>query len=136
LTFLQNQSHLPSGFSVGTSSFSFTPQELPTLAANMTLTMLSLDNPEGTASWAGMFTKNAFPGSPVVVGRSLLAQSDSRLRGVIINNKISNVFPGGDSSGVDNARQVAEAAQTALEAVKDTTTTHTNNPTHTPNRGG
>jgi glutamate N-acetyltransferase/amino-acid N-acetyltransferase len=91
----------------------------------MTLTMLSLDNPEGTASWAGMFTKNAFPGSPVVVGRSLLAQSDSRLRGVIINNKISNVFPGGDSSGVDNARQVAEAAQTALEAVKDTTTTTT-----------
>jgi len=101
----------------------------------MTLTMLSLDNPEGTASWAGMFTKNAFPGSPVVVGRSLLAQSDSRLRGVIINNKISNVFPGGDSSGVDNARQVAEAAQTALEAVKDTTTTTTASTTTTTTTG-
>ena len=110
---------MPEGWSTATTSFSFNPRELPTLDASMTLTMLSLDDPKGTAAWAAMFTKNAFPGSPVVVGRELLATKGSRVRGIIANNKISNVFPGGSegtSSGVNNAKKVAAAA---LEALRD-----------------
>ena len=115
--FLEANAQLPDGFSTATRTFSFSPRELPTLDAAMTLTMLSLDDPNGTAAWAAMFTKNAFPGSPVVVGREMLESSCSRVRGIIANNKISNVFPGGDegsSSGVNNAKRVAQAALEAL----------------------
>jgi glutamate N-acetyltransferase/amino-acid N-acetyltransferase len=120
INFLTSQAALPSGFSVGTSTFSFSPRELPTLDASMTLTMLSLHDPRGTSSWAGMFTKNAFPGSPVVIGRELLNTPNSKIRGIIVNNKISNVFPGGSegsNSGVNNARTVAQAALDSLVAI-------------------
>ena len=113
LAFLNTQARLPSGFSCGTRTFRFNPKELPTMDASMTLSLLALDDPDGTASWSAMFTKNAFPGSPVLVGRELLArQPDSRLRGLCVNNKISNVFPGG--SGVQDAKDVAAAALATL----------------------
>ena len=82
------------------------------MEARMTLSLLALDDPAGTSSWSAMFTKNAFPGSPVVVGRELLAAPGSRLRGICVNNKISNVFPGGN--GVRDAKEVAAAALAAL----------------------
>ena len=121
LDHLATISTMPEGWSTATTSFSFNPRELPTLDASMTLTMLSLDDPKGTAAWAAMFTKNAFPGSPVVVGREMLATKGSRVRGIIANNKISNVFPGGSegtSSGVNNAKKVAAAALEALRGVE------------------
>ena len=121
LAFLNKHAQLPAGFSVGMHTFGFNPQELPSLDAKMTLSLLALDDPNGSASWSAMFTRNAFPGSPVIVGRDLLADPDSRLRAICVNNKISNVFPGGN--GVQDARDVAEAALQALpgyEAVQNT----------------
>jgi glutamate N-acetyltransferase/amino-acid N-acetyltransferase len=53
----------------------------------MTLTLLALDKP--TADFAAVFTKNAFPGAPVIVGRHRL--ESPTLGAVIVNNKISNV---------------------------------------------
>ena len=90
--------------------------------------MLALENPNGTESWSAMFTKNAFPGSPVIVGRDLLAagygegdniSSRARLRGICVNNKVSNVFPGSD--GVQDAKDVAAAALSVLPGTSSAT---------------
>eukprot|EP00944_MAST-04C_sp_MAST-4C-sp1_P000662 g662.t1 len=128
LAFLAGHARLPAGFLVGTRTFSFNPRELPSLDAQMTLSMLALENPNGTESWSAMFTKNAFPGSPVIVGRDLLAagygegdniSSRARLRGICVNNKVSNVFPGSD--GVQDAKDVAAAALSVLPGTSSAT---------------
>ena len=88
---LATQSALPRGFRVGTTRFDFMPKEAPK-PAKMTLTLIALDRP--TPDFAAMFTKNAFPGAPVIVGRRRLAEPV--LGAILINNKISNVCaPGG-----------------------------------------
>jgi glutamate N-acetyltransferase/amino-acid N-acetyltransferase len=88
---LAGQAALPAGFRVGTSRFEFTPREAPK-PAKMTLTLLALERP--TTDFAAVFTRNALPGAPVVIGRQRL--SEPALAAVIINNKISNVCaPGG-----------------------------------------
>ena len=90
-SWLASQAALPAGFRVGRSRFRFTPAEAPK-PAEMTLTLIALDEP--TPSFAAMFTRNAFPGAPVLVGRRRLAGGS--LGAVIVNNKISNVCaPGG-----------------------------------------
>ena len=96
---------LPKGFSVGTTSFSFKPAELPTKPASMKLTLLSLKKP--TASFAVMFTKNAFPGAPIIVGRKHL--DSPTIQAFVINNKISNVCaPGGVDDSLAICEQVAK----------------------------
>lgn len=88
---LASQAALPAGFRVGGTRFEFMPKEAPK-PAKMTLTLITLDQP--TAAFAAMFTRNAFPGAPVIVGRKRLLEPT--LGAVIINNKISNVCaPGG-----------------------------------------
>ena len=88
---LETQAALPAGFRVGTTRFDFTPREAPK-PAKMTLTLIALEKP--TADFAAVFTKNAFPGAPVIVGRKRL--NDPTLGAIIVNNKISNVCaPGG-----------------------------------------
>ena len=99
---LAAQAALPAGFRVGNARFEFTPREAPK-PSRMTLTLLALDEP--TTSFAAMFTRNAFPGAPILVGRKRLMEP--ALGAVIINNKISNVCaPGG-----------VEAAETVCAAV-------------------
>jgi glutamate N-acetyltransferase/amino-acid N-acetyltransferase len=101
---LSSQSALPAGFRVGSARFDFTPAEAPK-PAKMTLTLIVLDQP--TAHFAAVFTRNAFPGAPVVVGRSRLAEP--ALSAVVVNNKISNVCAPG---GVEASEKVcAEAAR-------------------------
>ncbi|MBX3750459.1 MAG: bifunctional ornithine acetyltransferase/N-acetylglutamate synthase [Opitutaceae bacterium] len=88
---LATQAALPAGFRVGTTRFDFTPREAPK-PAKMTLTLIALDRP--TPDFAALFTKNAMPGAPVLIGRQRLAAP--ALGAVIVNNKISNVCaPGG-----------------------------------------
>lgn len=88
---LSEQAALPRGFRVGTTRFEFTPKEAPK-PSKMTLTLIALDTP--TPDFAAVFTKNAFPGAPVIVGRKRLAEP--KLGAILINNKISNVCaPGG-----------------------------------------
>jgi glutamate N-acetyltransferase/amino-acid N-acetyltransferase len=88
---LAGQSDLPAGFRVGVARFEFTPAEAPK-PAKMTLTLIALDKP--TPDFAAVFTRNAFPGAPVLVGRGRLGQP--ALAAIIVNNKISNVCaPGG-----------------------------------------
>ena len=88
---LASQAALPAGFKVGTARFDFTPKEAPK-PAKMTLTLIALDQP--TPDFAAVFTKNAFPGAPVIVGRKRL--DEPAIGAIIVNNKISNVCaPGG-----------------------------------------
>jgi glutamate N-acetyltransferase / amino-acid N-acetyltransferase len=85
---LEARSALPEGFRCATQAIRFFPRErsvrepLP-----MNLSLLALDEP--TADFGAVFTRNRFPGAPVLIGRDRLAQP--RIRGVLVNNKISNV---------------------------------------------
>lgn len=99
---LAAQAKLPAGFRVGTTRFDFTPIEAPK-PAKMTITLIALDQP--TADFAAMFTKNAFPGAPVIVGRKRLAEPT--LGAIVVNNKISNVCAPG---GVETSERICEAA--------------------------
>lgn len=98
-----HQSRLPWGFSVATKSFEFTPQEAPHLPATMTLTLIKPIKP--TALFGAVFTQNAFPGAPVVVGRKRL--HEEKLGAILVNNKISNVCASG--GGVTDAQEVCDA---------------------------
>ncbi|CAM9810610.1 unnamed protein product, partial [Ascophyllum nodosum] len=91
---LEGQSKLPKGFRVGTAGFRFVPEEVPKEVC-MNVTAIVMDEPSDR--WAAVFTRNLFPGAPVLVGRERLAAEGRALQGVIINNKISNVCPAGDT---------------------------------------
>ena len=103
---LAAQAALPAGFRTGTARFEFTPREAPK-PAKMTLTLLALDRP--TPDFAAMFTRNAFPGAPVIVGRRRLAEPT--LGAIIINNKISNVCAPG---GVEASERICAATAKLL----------------------
>ena len=103
---LETQCRLPLGFRVGTARLEFTPVEAPR-PARMALTLIAVDAP--TPSFAAKFTRNAFPGAPVIVGRDRL--SGPRLAAWVVNNKVSNVCAPG---GVEAAEEVAAAAARLL----------------------
>ena len=103
---------LPLGFRVGTSSFKFVPEEAP-LPNTMTLTLIVPDEP--TSQWGAVFTKNAFPGAPIKIGRELL--STEKLGAIVINNKISNVCARG--GGVGDSKRLCSAIGEALQLPND-----------------
>jgi glutamate N-acetyltransferase/amino-acid N-acetyltransferase len=57
-------------------------------------------------SAAGVFTRNHFPGAPVILGREVIR--NGRLQAVVVNAKVSNVATGPE--GVARARAMAAAA--------------------------
>lgn len=63
---------------------------------------------------AGVFTRNRFPGAPILVGRERLR--DGRLQAVVVNSKVSNVATG--EEGISRARRMgaAAAAELGIEA--------------------
>lgn len=67
------------------------------------------------AAAAAVFTRNHFPGAPIVLGRETIR--GGRLRAVIANSKVSNVATG--ARGVENARRMAAAAATELGTSAD-----------------
>jgi glutamate N-acetyltransferase / amino-acid N-acetyltransferase len=95
---LSAQARLPAGFQVGTARFGFTPCEAPK-PAEMTLTLIALDQP--APAFAAVYTRNALPGAPVVIGRRRLGEP--ALSAILVNNKISNVCAPG---GVDAAERI------------------------------
>jgi glutamate N-acetyltransferase/amino-acid N-acetyltransferase len=103
---LASHAALPAGFRVGCTRFDFTPKEAPK-PARMTLTLIALEQP--TSAFAAMFTRNAFPGAPVIVGRKRLAEPT--LGAIVINNKVSNVCA---PDGVAIAERICAAAAQAL----------------------
>ncbi len=104
---LAQQAALPAGFRVGTARLEFVPREAPK-PARMTLTLIALDRP--TEAFAAMFTRNAMPGAPILLGRRRLAEPT--LGAVIVNNKISNVCAPG---GVETAERICAGVASALQ---------------------
>ncbi len=103
---LSTHAALPAGFKIGKTQFEFVPREAPK-PSRMTLTLIELDEP--TRDFAAVFTRNAFPGAPIIVGRQRL--DEAQLRAVLINNKISNVCAAG---GVANAERLCAAVASQL----------------------
>ena len=67
------------------------------------------------AQAAAVFTRNHFPGAPIVLGRETLRAG--RLQAVVANSKVSNVATGAE--GVARARRMAAAAAAELGIVAD-----------------
>src|SRR5688572_19680415 len=66
---------------------------------------LALFVSETDAAAAAVFTRNLFPGAPVILGRETI--KGGRLRAIAVNSKVSNVATG--EAGLQNARRMAEA---------------------------
>ncbi len=101
---LASQAALPAGFRVGTASLEFVPVEVPK-PSRMNVTLIAVDRP--TPSFAAKFTRNAFPGAPVLIGRRRLDRP--ALGAIVVNNKVSNVCAPGGVEAVE--RVCAEAAK-------------------------
>jgi len=67
---------------------------------------LALFVSEVEAPAAALFTRNQFPGAPVILGKETMR--GGRLRAIVVNSKVSNVATG--EQGLDNARRMAHAA--------------------------
>lgn len=67
------------------------------------------------ASAAAVFTRNHFPGAPVILGREVIRSG--RLRAIIANSKVSNVATG--ARGLENARRMAAACAAELGTSSD-----------------
>ena len=67
------------------------------------------------AQAAAVFTRNHFPGAPIILGRETLRAG--RLQAVVANSKVSNVATG--AAGVANARRMAAAAAGELGIAAD-----------------
>jgi glutamate N-acetyltransferase/amino-acid N-acetyltransferase len=76
---------------------------------------LSLFMSDIEANAAAVFTRNRFPGAPVVLGREIIGAG--RLRAIIVNSKVSNVATG--EVGLLNARRMAAAAAREVGTTPD-----------------
>lgn len=103
---LEDRSALPEGFVAGCVPLTFFPEEkelVTPLPMNLSAILLK----EPTESFAAVFTRNSFPGFPVLDGKEKL--KNNTISGVIINNKISNVrCPGGMESVQELTSRAAE----------------------------
>mmetsp|Transcript_12609 Transcript_12609/g.19423 ORF Transcript_12609/g.19423 Transcript_12609/m.19423 type:complete len:488 (+) Transcript_12609:23-1486(+) len=111
IAYLKKAGSLPDGFALGTAQGTFVSVEAPAMGPlPIKATVIHLT--EGpTDSWAAVFTSNRFPGCPVKIGKDRLAKGHP-LQALVINNKISNVCPGGD--GIAAAESVCAAVAEGL----------------------
>lgn len=88
---------LPEGFSLHATSLEFFPREKPSAKPyQMRMSLIRAQDP--CRSFGALFTRNAFPGAPVLVGRSRL--DSPSVQAILVNNRISNV---GSPTGVDDS---------------------------------
>ena len=64
---------------------------------------------------AALFTRNHFPGAPVILGRETIRSG--LLRAIVVNSRVSNVATG--ALGVEDARRMASAAASELGTAAD-----------------
>ncbi len=113
LSELEKRAVVPEGFLVSTESLKFYPVEREVKEPlSMNLSLIVTENP--TPLFGAMFTRNAFPGAPVLIGREKL--SSEYFKGVIINNKIANVRAPG---GVEDAKKVLAELSRLLQEKED-----------------
>jgi glutamate N-acetyltransferase / amino-acid N-acetyltransferase len=95
----------PRGFRCASRNVGLKPE-----AKDLTLFVSEVD-----AAAAAVFTRNHFPGAPIILGRETIKAG--RLRAIIANSKCSNVATG--APGVANARRMADAAAQELGTTAD-----------------
>ena len=71
---------------------------------------LSVFYSETDAAAAAIFTRNQFPGAPIIVGREIIR--GGVLRAIVVNSRVSNVGRG--EEGIQNARRMGASAARAL----------------------
>ena len=76
---------------------------------------LALFASEVPCAAAAVFTRNHFPGAPVVVGRELIERG--QLQAIVVNSKVSNVGTGPE--GIEAARRMGRAAAHELGLAAD-----------------
>ena len=76
---------------------------------------LTLFASEVDCAAAAIFTRNQFPGAPIILGRETIKLG--RLRAIVANSKVSNVATG--DAGIANARRMAAAAAAELGTSAD-----------------
>ena len=86
---------LPSGFRCASRNIGLKPT-----AKDLALFVSDTD-----AAAAAVFTRNQFPGAPVILGRATIKAGV--LRAIVVNSKVSNVATG--AAGVESARRMAAA---------------------------
>lgn len=96
-----DRARFPRGFRCASRNVGLKPQ-----ARDLTLFASDVD-----AAAAAVFTRNQFPGAPIILGRETL--KGGTLRAIVANSKVSNVATG--TRGVDNARRMAAAAAAELD---------------------
>ncbi|MCL2294921.1 MAG: bifunctional glutamate N-acetyltransferase/amino-acid acetyltransferase ArgJ [Spirochaetes bacterium] len=102
LSDLEKRGKLPEGFKTSVVSLEFFPAERPVeKPLPMKMSLLMLDEP--TSVFGAVFTRNKCPGAPVIIGKERLLSD--KIRGVIINNKISNVCT---ETGVEDSALLLE----------------------------
>jgi len=98
---------LPEGFQTAAVPLEFIPREIPDAGKqSMNLALIRLR--ESTSSFAGVFTRNAFPGWPVILGRKLM--DASKIQGILVNNKVANV-------GAEGGLEASERLSTLTSAL-------------------
>src|SRR5512133_1023771 len=95
-----DRARFPRGFHCASRNVGLKPE-----ARDLTLFASDVD-----AAAAAVFTRNQFPGAPIILGRETL--KGGVLRAIIANSKVSNVATG--ERGVQNARRMAAAAAAEL----------------------
>jgi glutamate N-acetyltransferase/amino-acid N-acetyltransferase len=99
------QSRFPRGFRCASRNVGLKPD-----AKDLTIFVSEVE-----AAAAAVFTRNHFPGAPIVLGRETI--KGGRLSAIIANSKVSNVATG--AAGVENARRMAAAAAKELGTSAD-----------------
>ncbi len=95
----------PRGFRCASRNVGLKPS-----AKDVTLFVSDVD-----AAAAAVFTRNHFPGAPIILGRETMR--GGVLRAIIANSKVSNVATG--AIGVEHARRMANAAAAELGTESD-----------------
>jgi glutamate N-acetyltransferase/amino-acid N-acetyltransferase len=95
----------PRGFRAASRNVGLKPQ-----ARDLSLFVSDVD-----CAAAAVFTRNHFPGAPIILGRETIR--GGCLRAVVVNSKVSNVATGAE--GVEHARRMAAAAARELGTSAD-----------------
>jgi glutamate N-acetyltransferase/amino-acid N-acetyltransferase len=105
MTAFHSAARFPRGFRCASRNVGLKPE-----AKDLTLFVSEVD-----AAAAAVFTRNHFPGAPIVLGRETIR--GGVLRAIIANSKVSNVATG--ARGVEHARRMAAAAAAELGTTPD-----------------
>lgn len=105
MTSFHSSARFPRGFRCASRNVGLKPE-----AKDLTVFVSEVE-----ADAAAVFTRNHFPGAPIILGREVIR--GGKLRAIVANSKVSNVATG--ARGVENARRMATAAAHELGTTAD-----------------